>query len=155
MKENVLDVLLYLFENYYMDEDMEDDPSRESLHLELSEAGFPRAEIDKAFDWLASLGEEATPLCGASVQRVYTERECERLDLDCRGLLMFLEQRDIITPASRERIIERVLALDTDDIGTEELKWVILMVLFNEPGQEAAYAWMEDLVVYNYTEALH
>jgi Smg protein len=28
----------------------------------------------------------------------------------------------------------------------EQMKWIILMVLFNQPGQEQAYAWMEDLV---------
>ncbi len=28
----------------------------------------------------------------------------------------------------------------------EDVKWVVLMVLFNQPGQEANYAWMEDLM---------
>ncbi|HKK14211.1 MAG TPA: DUF494 family protein, partial [Gammaproteobacteria bacterium] len=32
MKENVLDVLMYLFENYYLDDETEFDPDRESLH---------------------------------------------------------------------------------------------------------------------------
>lgn len=158
MKENVLDVLMYLFENYYMDEDPDANPSRESLHSELMEVGFPNVEIDKAFEWLESLSEEPQPLPAAvctTTQRVYTREECERLDLESRGFLMFLEQRHILTPGSRERVLERVMALDTDGIDIEQLKWVILMVLFNEPGQEAAYAWMEDLVVYNYAESLH
>ncbi|MDH4071658.1 MAG: DUF494 domain-containing protein, partial [Gammaproteobacteria bacterium] len=28
----------------------------------------------------------------------------------------------------------------------EQIKWVVLMVLFSQPGQETAYARMEDLV---------
>ena len=32
---------------------------------------------------------------------------------------------------------------------------VILMVLFNQPGQEQAYAWMEDLVFDGVQEHLH
>ena len=41
MKENMFDVLMYLFEHYYMDEETELSPDRESLHTELVEAGFP------------------------------------------------------------------------------------------------------------------
>ena len=44
MKENVLDVLMYLFENY-MDDETEMNPDRESLRVELQEAGFRRNEI--------------------------------------------------------------------------------------------------------------
>lgn len=34
---------------------------------------------------------------------------------------------------TREMVIERVLALDTAEFDLEDLKWVILMVLFNIP----------------------
>lgn len=43
-------------------------------------------------------------------------------------------------------VIDRVMALESEEIDLEQLKWVVLMVLFNQPGREAAYAWMEDLV---------
>ncbi len=33
-----------------------------------------------------------------------------------------------------------------DEINLEDVKWVVLMVLFNQPGQEANYAWMEDFM---------
>ena len=33
-----------------------------------------------------------------------------------------------------------------DALNIEQARWVVLMVLFNQPGQEAAYAWVEDLV---------
>ena len=54
MKENVFDVLMYLFENY-MDEDPEISQDQETLSSELSQAGFPKGEINKAFTWLEGL----------------------------------------------------------------------------------------------------
>ena len=42
--------------------------------------------------------------------------------------------------------MDSLLALDAPDIDVEQIKWVVLMVLFSQPGQELAYARMEDLV---------
>ena len=150
MKENMLDVLMYLFENYMSDE-VEVDADEESLRIELQEAGFHSEEISKAFDWLEGLSvlqdspEKYTPI-NTSAIRVYTADECEKMDLDSRGFLMFLEQTGVLDHNTREMVIDRVMALDEDEMDIEQLKWVVLMVLFNQPGREAAFAWMEDLV---------
>lgn len=151
MKENVLDVLMYLFENY-MDEGPEFNPDQESLVAELSQAGFPKAEIAKAFAWLEGLAtlrsDHTVPAASASLKslRIYSEQERTKMDVESRGFLLFLEQGGVLDAAARELVIDRVMALETDEIDLEQLKWVILMVLFNQPGQEQAYAWMEDLV---------
>ncbi|MCU7862768.1 MAG: DUF494 domain-containing protein, partial [Candidatus Thiodiazotropha sp. (ex Lucinoma borealis)] len=72
-----------------------------------------------------------------------------------RGLLLFLEQNDILTMTARELVIDRALALDTAIITEEELKWIILLVLMNQPGQEAAFARMEDMVYNEVPVFLH
>ncbi len=149
MKENMFDVLMYLFEHYYMDEETDLSPDRESLHSELVEAGFPSPEINQAFEWLEGLAVQEHEIQSPQTKnaiRLFSDLECERLDTESRGFLLFLEQMGILPPESRERVIERAMALDTDDFDIDQLKWVILMVLFNQPGAEAAYAWMEDLV---------
>ena len=149
MKENMFDVLMYLFEHYYMDEASDLSPDRESLHTELVEAGFPSSDINQAFEWLEDLSMQQHQLHAPQTEnaiRIYSEKETERLDPESRGFLLFLEQMGILSPDARERVIERVMALETEDFDISQLKWVILMVLFNEPGAEAAYAWMEDLV---------
>lgn len=158
MKENVFDVLMYLFENY-MEGEVESEPDRESLKVELQEAGFPQGEVNKAFEWLDGLSTrrevDAThPPADQSI-RLFTKKEAEKLDLECRGFLLFLEQSGILTPASRELVIDRVMALETEEIDLEQLKWVVLMVLFNQPGEEVAYAWMEDLVFDKALGSLH
>lgn len=149
MKENMFDVLMYLFEHYYMDEETELSPDRESLHTELMEAGFPSRDINQAFEWLEDLAVQPHQVHAPQTEnalRVYSDIESERLDAESRGFVLFLEQMGILTPEARERVIDRAMALDTDDFDLNQLKWVVLMVLFNQPGAEAAYAWMEDLV---------
>lgn len=151
MKESVLDVLMYLFEHYF-DDETELDSDRESLRQELVQAGFPDAEIGKAFQWLEGLASDdslvdAKELRGTGAIRIYTADECERLSLECRSFLLFLEQVRVLDGTTRELVIDRVLALDGEEIDLEQLKWVVLMVLFNQPGKEAMFAWMEDFVL--------
>jgi Uncharacterized protein conserved in bacteria len=43
--------------------------------------------------------------------------------------LFTLERLGILSPQQREIVIERMLALDADELDTEQLKWVVLMVL--------------------------
>lgn len=147
MKENVLDVLMYLFQND-IEEDIEVDPDRESVQMELLAAGFPAQEIAQAFTWLDSLIDRPSlPLpVNPRSYRIYVDTEMDRLDVECRGFLLLLEQGGILDPETREGVIDRVMALETDEIDLHQLKWIILMVLFNQPGHEEAYAWMEDLV---------
>ena len=47
------------------------------------------------------------------------------------------------------------MALDQDQIELDDLKWVVLMVLFGQPGAEAAYAWMETQIFGDDPEPLH
>lgn len=160
MKENVLDVLMYLFENYYLDTEGEWQPERAILQGKLLEAGFPTVEVEKAFEWLEDLAARRDARVHGGAQtpdalRLFDDREVRKLDLEARGFLLFLEQMGILTPDNRELVIDRVMALETEEIDLEQLKWVILMVLFNQPGQEAAYAWMEDLVFDNAGGYLH
>jgi len=52
-------------------------------------------------------------------------------------------------------VIDRLLALDAEELDIEQVKWVVLMVLFTQPGQEAAYFRMEDLVFDSRPDAVH
>lgn len=157
MKETILDVLLYLFEHYFYD-DPDAVRDRDSLQNGLIQAGFSPAEISKAFDWLDELARQrpASPLPRLDTPvRVYVEAELDRLDIDCRGFLMFLEHSGVIDADQRELVLDRVMALDQDEVDVDDLKWVVLMVLFNQPGSEAAYAWMESQMFEDEPEPVH
>lgn len=159
MKENMFDILLYLFENY-MDTAMEWHPDQASVRHELVQAGFPASEVDKAFAWLDGLVKmreesDECPLPSSPSVRTYTPSESRRLSTECRGFMLFLEQVGVLDTVTRELVIDRAMALETDDIGLDQMKWVVLMVLFNQPGQEEAYAQMEDLVFNHASDILH
>ena len=147
MKETVLDVLMYLVEAF-VDGDDEPEPNRNELKEELERAGFGDREIERALDWLDGLNatEAAGTAPRSAAMRVYDAAEQERLDARARGYLLHLEQIGILQPAQRELVIDRLFALDHDEIDVEQTKWVVMMVLFSQPGQQEAYAQMEDLV---------
>jgi Smg protein len=162
MKESILDVLLYLFEHYFTEDAdlVRDHDSLRSgpLFDELGQAGFSPAEINKAFEWLDALASQrpsaAAPRANGPT-RVYFGPELDKLDVDCRGFLLFLEQHGILDAGQRELVLDRAMALDQDELDLDDLKWVVLMVLFNQPGSEAAYAWMETQMFEDEPEPVH
>ncbi len=157
MKENTLDVLLYLFQNF-MDGEYEIDPDRDFLENQLVEAGFQQYEIDKAFLWLDDLSNQQAKLCDSQHNasfRVYADEELSSLDLECRDFLLYLENMGVLSTENRELVIERVMALDSFDFDIERLKWVVLMVLFNQPEQNNNYEWIENMVFDSSLESLH
>ena len=162
MKESILDVLLYLFEHYLADDAdlVRDRDALKSgpLFEELGQAGFSPAEINKAFEWLDALATQrpaASPARVGGPTRVYADAELDRLDMECRGFLMFLEQHGVLDAGQRELVVDRAMALEQDEMDLDDLKWVVLMVLFNQPGSEAAYAWMETQMFADEPEPVH
>ena len=148
MKESVFDVLMYLFENFLYDDEAE--PDRATLESELFQAGFSHREVRKALKWLDELAESREngdlSINGSQSIRVFTVDEADKLSLDSRGFLIFLEQVGVLTPTNRELVIDRLMALDDDEVDQETVKWVVLMVLFNQPGEEEAFACVENLL---------
>jgi Smg protein len=159
MKESVLDILIYLFENYFDAElELAPEPDRDTLKEELERAGFSEREVGRALEWLEQLcadPERAGSIPPSRSIRVFDPREQARLDNDCRGYILYLENIGIVNAAQRELVIDRLLALDARQIDIEQVKWVVLMVLFSQPGQENALLRMEDLVFDGRAEAVH
>jgi Smg protein len=151
MKQSVLDVLMYLFDSHL---DEEGDPvlNQDAIRVSLLEAGFEDAKVTRAFDWLEGLAllRDQRDLCEPSAgraTRIFSSEEIERLDADGRGFLLFLEQAELLGAHERELIMDRVMALQDEEMDLDQLKWVVLMVLLNLPGRESSAAWMEDLVM--------
>ncbi len=148
MTGTVLDILIYVFDHYMLEE-TPDVPERDELAQDLERVGFELANVELALDWLADLaGERDRPElpAGPRAIRIYADGELARLSTECRGFLYSLEQSAILSAQQREIVIERLLALEMEEFDLEQVKWVVLMVLSSQPGQEQAYARMEDLV---------
>ncbi|MDO6446670.1 DUF494 family protein [Colwellia sp. 1_MG-2023] len=157
----MFDILMYLFENYIHSE-AEVMVDHDILTDELTRAGFHQDEIYKALAWLEKLAAlqdtDSYPYYSREASRsfrIYTEDESQILDQECRGFLMFLEQVNVLDFTTREMVIDRVMELDTKYFTIDDLKWVVLMVLFNVPGKESAYSQMEDLIFDEQEGPLH
>ena len=148
----MMDILMYLFETY-IHSDSELQVDQDELEDELLRAGFHQDDIYKALHWLEDLAalqdtdnQAAITMCSNTSMRVYTSKEISRINMECRGFLLFLEQINVLTTEIREMVIDRVMGLETNEFELDDLKWIILMVLFNVPGNESAYTQMEELL---------
>jgi Smg protein len=127
------DVLVYLFENCQQAEVSDD---RERVARKLSAAGFEDSDISEALHWLA--GVARTPRINAPLPdahasfRAFAPRELAKLDAECRGFLITLEQSGILAPQTREIVLERSLAASGHTLSIEQLKLIVLMVLWNQ-----------------------
>lgn len=162
MRQNVLDVLIYLFETY-SDESSAQPPERDDLEHELSRAGFTDQEIERALSWIDDLtlqwsfDQKALPtaLKQEPPTRIFSHNEQGMIPSHCRGYIYYLEQLGILDQEQRERVIDRVMALENDDLDVESLQWVVLMVLFSQPDQEQAFMHMENLIDRENTGLVH
>jgi len=128
------EILVYLFENCQQREVAYD---RERIAKKLSAAGFEHADISEALHWLAGMARapQAEPVAlpdPARTFRAFAPRELAKLDAQCRGFLLTLEQSGILTPQNRELVIERSLAASGGALTLEQLKLIVLMVLWNQ-----------------------
>jgi Smg protein len=128
------DILVYLFENCQQAELAYD---RDRVAKKLSAAGFEDSDISEALHWLAGVLRAPhavrEPLPDARrTFRAYAPRELAKLDAQCRGFLLTLEHSGILTAETRELVLERALAASGDTLSLEQLKLVVLMVLWNQ-----------------------
>jgi len=158
MKETIIDVLMYMFQSYIEDgNDSEID--RNFLHKNLSMAGFADKNIEKAFDWLERLpSDEESFLLNKPTQksyRLYSENEILKLGADGLTFMAFLEKFGVINGEIREHALDRIMALDSSKVDITQVKWVVLMILFNTPGNEINYTWLQNLEPNYSTPIIH
>ncbi|MCK5902964.1 MAG: DUF494 domain-containing protein [Cocleimonas sp.] len=143
-KESTLDVLFYLFENYSEADDVSQ--NRDTLQGYLCEAGFPPPDISRAFDWLESLADDDEAYIIEPQKtscRIFSQYERRWINQECQGYLIFLSDMNVLSPEMSERAIDRILELKDISFDINKLKWVVLMLLLNQPNSEAAYTWMD------------
>jgi len=157
----MMDILMYLFETY-IHSDAELQVDQDELEDELLRAGFHQKDIYKALNWLEELAalqqtdaKSAIATSAATSMRIFTPQEMERLNIEARGFIIFLEQIKVLTTETREMVMDRVMGLETHELELDDLKWIILMVLFNVPGNENAYTLMEELLYSKEQGLLH
>ena len=128
------DILVYLFENCQQAELADD---RDRVARKLSAAGFEHSDITEALHWLAGVlhaprGVAAGLPDRRTSFRAFAPRELAKLDAECRGFVITLEDSGILTPETRELVLERSLAASGATLCLDQLKLIVLMVLWNQ-----------------------
>jgi len=161
IKQSVVDVLMFLFERYLDDEELNETSrvtdERDSIQIRLEEMGFHNQEINQAFDWLEDLEnlqdkQQFLPIKETST-RIFSDEEKKLIGIESIGFLHFLEQTNILTPVTRELILDRVAALG-QPLDAEQMKWIIMIVLHTHPGEENALALMENFIFDEVTDVI-
>ena len=139
IKEDFLDILLYLFEYY------SEDPVRESdtsfvIRDHLIDAGFQDAAIDHAMDWVEIFKnpKEAMMLhtpSNSSV-RILSDDEKNLLDVECQNYISRLEKFGLLTPEKRELLIDKLTSIGFEPMDLEVVKALSILMLFQEPSVE-------------------
>ena len=153
----MFELLIYMFENYLSSQSKLD---FNNMSLELEAAGFDNDEIKIAFDWFTQLKvmSDKVPLKLKNRTkpklRIYTANEIEKISPDALGFLIFLEQAQVLNDYEREIIIDRSMALNQNFISIDEIRWIVMMTLWNN-GKENDYLFVEDALYKKEQFSLH
>ena len=139
LKEDFLDILLYLFEYY------SEDPVRESdtsfvIRDHLIDAGFQDAAIDHAMDWVEIFKNPKEDMMlhtpSTSSVRILSDDEKNLLDVECQNYISRLEKFGLLTPEKRELLIDKLTSIGFEPMDLEVVKALSILMLFQEPSVE-------------------
>ena len=139
VKEDFLDILLYLFEYY------SEDPVRESdtsfvIRDHLIDAGFQDAAIDHAMDWVEIFKDPKEGMMlhtpSNSSVRILSDDEKNLLDVECQNYISRLEKFGLLTPEKRELLIDKLTSIGFEPMDLEVVKALSILMLFQEPSVE-------------------
>lgn len=152
----MLDVLIYLFEYYLLNQPADKTLEGGRILEDLRQAGFYSKDITQAMAWLSGMDKLYALEKNKSEQsiRVFSEEECRTLDVASRGYLLFLEQGGAIDSSMREVVIDRLLALD-GIVTIDKVKWVTLLVMFNDATKHDEPLLLEEILFGNESKVIH
>ncbi len=149
----MFEVIMYLFESYMQVEQTVEIDAQDVTNELLAE-GFKKEDIKKALAWLDNLAalheqnpESKTTLAQTTSIRIYSDIEQQRLNSEAQGYLAFLEQAKLLNTHTREIVIDCAMSLDVPELSLQDLKWLVLMVLYNLPDNQDAFLQMESMLL--------
>ena len=153
----MFELLIYMFENYLSSKSYLD---FNNISMELEAAGFDNDDIEEAFDWFSQLKAMSDKIPQAidakenTNLRIFTEKEYKKISSEGLGFILFLEQAKVLNSIEREIIIDRAMALNQNIISIDEVRWVVMIALWNN-GKENDYLFVEDALYNKDTLTIH
>ncbi len=136
MKRRVFDVVAYITRRYGIDRSALVDPG--GFRDELIDVGFEEDDVERALAWLDRLRRDGTGAGPWLVDpprsvRVPTAEEAQKLSAEARGFVHRLEEAGVLGDAAREAVYERALSLDLSEVGIDEMRVLVALVLSAAP----------------------
>ena len=149
----MLDLLIYLFENYISTKPK---LNMNAITVELEEAGFNNKDISSAFDWFNHLEKlsNGVELTNKNSIRVLSHKEYEKISKEGFTFLTFLLNAKILNPTEFEVILDQIMILNQKYINIDEMRWIVMMTLWKS-GKENSYLFVEDSLFHNKRTQLH
>ncbi len=136
MKGRMFEVVAYIARRYGPEGDGGEDPGE--LRDELLDAGFEEDDVERALAWLGRLRRTGTPVLRdrgpGPALRQPTAEEARKISPAARGFLLRLEASGVIDEGMREAVYERALALEEPELGVEEIRVLVAVLLRAAPG---------------------
>lgn len=150
----MFDVLAYLYETYWRPDAC---PETGQLVKKLSAVGFESEEINDALAWLDGLQSVTHNMAlqpATRSMRVYVEQELDLLGPEALGFVHFLEGAGVLSPALREVVLDRVLAIPRGPVSLDDFKVLVLLVFWSL-GEEPDALILDELFVDDADRLIH
>lgn len=139
MKNNVVEILNFLFKKYLMQNKniaaaaavVDEDVMRQ---LELN--GFAAEDVNDAFTWFINLLMQQfinnNTLEQSDAVRIFAQGEMDKVSEAGCSFILFLERVGVLSSKTREIVITQVMQLPQNECSLDDIKWVVLMVLLSQ-----------------------
>ncbi|NCX94634.1 MAG: DUF494 family protein [Gammaproteobacteria bacterium] len=156
MKTNVIDLLADVFVSVVL----EPSPEKAEEHVisRLRLEGISAIEIEKAFRWIYSFfNTDDSVYQHAPKTRFFSQEERQRLGTEGYFFVMELEAQGVLSPARREFLMDRVMALDTFRLTLKQVRWLVFVTLAHDKKHLAEIKWVESIILKEHqnSTALH
>ncbi len=130
----MLEVLAYLFEQFYNADGM---PDMSLLAKKLSLAGFEGEDIHDALTWLSELKQiDVAPYKMLDSThlgfRILHPVELERLTEEAATFMHSLDATRVLTSGERELVLDRLWREPEGEVALERIKLIVLMVIWQK-----------------------
>jgi Smg protein len=139
MRERFLDIVTVIAR--YIFEEGRGADEEQAITEELVAEGYDPREVAEAFEWLEQVAATRVgrPEGGAlddSAARVLTPTERLKIHSQAFGFLIRLRQLGLIDGRVLERILERAMDVEAEEIGLDEIRAIAALVIFDRSPQE-------------------
>jgi Smg protein len=148
VKATIFELLIQLFEA--MGTSRQSDAEYFQYCVEtLKSAGLSRQDLNHALSWLDkfSKGPQREFSGPSEVVRIFSEEECQRINLQGRSFLLQLLQVGAIDRYTLEHILDCVAELEVSEVNLNQLKWIVVMLASAEFKNQAYAEWLEHTIL--------